>query len=174
MAAKSSKPRPSYRVHASPKALPSMPRPALPARRAPVFRLLPARCRRGWACARGRPGRGSPRPQSACTRAVCGTLGMQDQARTAGPPLPLPTPCIAPCTAHQPTRRHGGESLSQTIFAGRESRLSGSSRIIDTKKRQTERGWREPAAIIRQEFGNGECRWRARRRSTVPSPLREC
>jgi len=88
-----------------------MHRPALPARHAPIFRLLPARCRRGWACARGRPDRGSPRPQSACTRAVCGTLCKQDQARMAGPPLPLPTPCIAPCTAHQPTRRHGGGSF---------------------------------------------------------------
>ena len=112
MAAKSSKPRPSYRVHASPKALPSMPRPALPARRAPVFRLLPARCLRGWAAREGalagaRRAHRAPAHAPSAAHLAC-KIRYAWQAR----PCPCPLPVSRPAPPTSRLRHRGGKFVA--------------------------------------------------------------
>ena len=115
MAAKSSKPRPSYRVHASPKALPSMHRPALPARRAPVFRLLPARCLRGWAAREGalagaRRAHRAPAHAPSAAHLAC-KIRHARQAR----PCPCPLPVSRPAPPTSRLRHRGGKFVANKV-----------------------------------------------------------
>ena len=115
MAAKSSKPRPSYRVHASPKALPSMHRPALPARRAPVFRLLPARCLRGWAAREGalagaRRAHRAPAHAPSAAHLAC-KIRYARQAR----PCPCPLPVSRPAPPTSRLRHRGGKFVANKV-----------------------------------------------------------